>query len=299
MVDTITEAVTNPHEADTTQAKAWDDGRTFAGGEEDGRGKHWYMAETAQAAWQAGFDSVAAEQTNTTEFDPTKVDTTSPNIRLEWGTWVTKDGANNGTNDEVVNHFGFYLSWIRDFNTSADAPNNIRPAWADFDVKDRVWREMEMSLVRSMTYTNLRAHNQIGLHVDLPCPPYTYELDGINLRIKSGPYSKAGTKAEFEAFIEELQSEIEDMPEGVDVSDQYLRATGTATIQWSVNIPVTDLLDGDERMNDHMWMGDESDLSEVAGEMFEENSSDYIYTDDLDLTYSGIEDIYISESYVD
>ena len=294
MVDTITEAVTNPHEADTTQAKAWDDGRTFAGGEEDGRGKHWYMAETAQAAWQAGFDSVAAEQTNTTSFDPTTVDTTSPNIRLEWGTWVT----GSGTNEQVVNHFGFYLTWIRNFNVSTDDVTNIRPDWADFHVKDRVWREIEMSLVRSMTYTNLRAHSQIGLQVDLPCPPYNYEQDGVKLVISSGPYRLSGDKTEWESVIEEMQGEIEDMPEGIDVSDLYLRATGSATIQWSVNIAVTELLDGDERMNDDMWMGDESDLSEIAGEYFEENASDHVDTDDMD-TYDGIEDIYISESYVD
>ena len=232
-------------------------------------------------------------------FDPTKVDTTSDNIRLEWGTWVTKDGANNGTNDEVVNHFGFYLTWIRDFNKAADHVDNQRPAWADTQVQDRVWREIELSLVRSMTYTNLRAHSQIGLVVDLPCPPYQYEVEGINLRIKAGPYSKLGTKAEFEGFIEELQSEVEDMPVGEDISDQYLRATGTATIQWSVNIAITDLLDGDDELDGDMWLGDLDTMQERAGEVFEENSSDHIDTDDLDLTYNGIEDIYINESYVD
>ena len=237
--------------------------------------------------------------TDTTEiaeqvFDPTKVDTKSPNIRLEWGTWVT--GAEE---DRVVNHFGFYLTWVRNYNVSTDDPSNIRPEWADNQVKDRIWREIQPDLVRAMTYTNLRSHAQLNLHVDLPCPPYNYEVDGVKLVISSGPYRLSGTKPEWQSVMEEMESEVEDMPEGIDISDMYVRASGTATISWSVNVPVTAVLDGDEELDGDMWLGDEDTMQERASEAFEENAGDHIETDDLDLTYSGIEEVYVSESYVD
>ena len=238
--------------------------------------------------------------TDTTEiaeqvFDPTKVDTKSPNIRLDWGTWVTGDGAST----QVENHFGFFVTWIRNFDLPSDDATNIRPEWADSHVKDRIWRELDAHLVRDMTYTNLRNHSQLGLHVNLPCPPYNYEQDGHKLIISSGPYRLAGTRAEWKTVMEEMETEVDEMPEGIDVSDMYVRASGTVAVSWSVNVPVTELLDGDDEMGDDgMWLGDEEDMQARACEAFEENATDHIESSDFD-DYGDMEDVYVSESYVD
>ncbi len=229
-----------------------------------------------------------------TVFDPTKVETKdNKNVRLDWGTWVTKD-----VHDVATNHFGFILMWQRDWDKPADHEDNTRPAWADFDVKDRIWREVDISLANRMTSTNLGNWKQLGLNITLPCPPYEYELDGIHLTMKSGPYSITGTKPEWESVIQEMEREVEEMPEGVDISDQYVRATGSVTVQFSVNVPVTELLDGDDELDGDMWLGTEEDMQERACEVFEENASEHIDSDDLDMSY-GFDDVYVGESYVD
>ena len=191
------------------------------------------------------------------------------------------------------------MVWAYDPYADKQDPK-VRPLWANFPVTVRCIKLADghaWAAGRRWTTDNAIRGTKM---IDLPCPPYQYELDGITLTIMAGGYKKSGTKPEFEAFIEELQGEVEEMPEGVDISDQYVRATGSATIQWSVNIPVTELLDGDEEMGeDGMWLGDEEDMQTRACESFEENATDHIDTDDLDLTYDGIEDVYVAESYVD
>lgn len=189
------------------------------------------------------------------------------------------------------------MVWAYDAYADKQDPK-VRPLWAGFPVTARCIKLADghawSAGRRWTTDPGIRGTKMI----DLPCPPYQYENEGHQMTIMAGGYKKSGTKAEFEAFIEELQGEVEEMSEGIDVSDSYLRATGSVTQSFSVNVAVSDLLDGDERMQDGYWLGDEDDLSEAAAEVFEEDPSEYISGEDID-EYGGYDDVYISESYVD
>jgi len=235
--------------------------------------------ENRQSAYKQGWDGLGV---NKSEFDapmPVKGDGVKVNI-----TFISID-------DKYVP----FLYWAYDLYEDKADPK-VRPRWMQLEVKDRgiaLGDNDARSFVRTAT-----GREGFG-PIELPCPPYTYDVDGAQLTIIGGNFRKSGTKPEFEAFIEELQGEVEDMPEGEDVSDQYMRATGTVTVQFSVNIPITDILDGEENLtSDGLWMGDMDEMQERACTVFEEDMSEYITDDDLDMSY-GFEDAYMSEAYVD
>jgi len=263
-------------------SQAWNDGKRQAGlGEVIERNPYEEATDADRyKAWRKGFKGKGVTSVAFDAPIPVKGDgvTTQPE-------WILLEGDEKATP---------HLVWM--YNDYADtADPRVRPLWMQLP--------NHLRAVQMNTFLNgfvIRGINSgyVG-NVELPCPPYTYENEGHKLTIRGGHFSKSGTKPEFEAFIEELQGEVEELTEGEDVSDLYLRATGTVTVQFSVNVPVTELLDGDERMGDEdMWLGDLDSLSEAADEAFQENVSDYVEADDLDYSY-GFEDLYVNESYVD
>ncbi len=133
--------------------------------------------------------------------------------------------------------------------------------------------------------------------VELPCPPYTYEQEGIHLRITAGVYTKAGTKAEWEGVLAEMQAEVEDMPDGQYVGDDYVSATLTVTYQTNVSIPVGSLIGGDSEMEDgETWVGDEDSYHAAIEEALEGYDFEY----DLDTGSMDYPDIdFIESDYSD
>ena len=281
----------NPHSAGSVLAGAWENGWSRGKGDDEAHSKGYYSPGVVMEAWQAGFDSAAGKNI----FDPTTINTVDdPNGKLAWSSWTTKN--EDGVDES---HYGFYVVWHRNFNLSADDPSNERPLWADIHVRDRVWREVSRDLAIAMTRSNLANWKELGLDTQMPGPPYEYEAEGGNLTTRAGMYHMTGTKSEWESVLEEMQSAVDDMPEGIDISEQYLRANGTTSVEWSLTVPLLTLLDGDDQMDGDLWIGTEDELIDRASEVFEENAADHISEDDLDVSYSGMDDVYVSESEIE
>ncbi len=282
----------NPHSAGSSLSLAWEHGWSRGKGDKEARSLRYYSTdEEAGKAWQDGYDHAAGKYI----FDPTTIDTVDdPNVKLAWSQWTTKN--EHGSD---VSHYGFYVVWHRNFNLSADDPSNERPLWADIHIRDRVWREVSKELAIAMTRSNMANWKDLGLDTQMGCPPYEYEAADGNLTIRSGMYHMTGTKSEWESVLAEMQAAVDDMPEGIDISNQYLVATGTVSVEFSVNTSLSSLLDGDDQMDGDLWMGTEDELSEAASESFEENAQDYISEADLDITYSGVDNVDINDSYVE
>ncbi|RLB68521.1 MAG: hypothetical protein DRH08_00610 [Deltaproteobacteria bacterium] len=110
-----------------------------------------------------------------------------------------------------------------------------------------------------------RAETQL---IELPCPPYEYERteNEGTLTITADGYTKTGRKAEWQAFLDEAQSKVNEMPREIDLSDTTnieVTVQAQANAQWTVEIDVATLLYYNEKFDDveERWYGTKAELA--------------------------------------
>jgi len=193
---------------------------------------------------------------------------------------VTVDNPDDGTRRARAAMVWAYDEW----NDKQDP--KVRPAWAAFPVRarcilidnQRAWN----GAIRWVTNSEIRGYNMY----ELPCPPYDFEQDGTQLIIKAGWMKKGGSKQEWTAVLEQMQEEVDNMPEGFYIGDDYLNVTLSANVTAEVSVSATALLSGHEQVEDDMWTGDADDYEQAVEEASNDYDYDYEISDtEIDLTY--------------
>ena len=161
------------------------------------------------------------------------------------------------------------VNWIIDYSKPYDHEDNMRPDWADLPVDERLMWVLPDTLVNAITRRTLQQPNRFVQ--ELPCPPYMFDMDDGRLRIKAGPFEKHGSKAEWTAVIEQMQRQVDDMPDGINVehaSDITVEIDITGST--SVDVSVDTLLYDHPNYDDGLWTGDEHDLESALEEAIDE-----------------------------
>jgi len=193
---------------------------------------------------------------------------------------VTIDNPDDGTRRARAAMVWSYDEW----NDKQDP--KVRPVWAGFPVRarcilidgNRAWS----GAIRWVTNSEIRGYNMY----ELPCPPYDFEQDGTQLIIKAVWLKKTGGKQEWIAALEQMQEEVDNMPEGFYIGDDYLNVTLTANVTAEVSVSATALLSGHDEVVDDMWTGDADDYQQAVEEASSDYDYDYEISDtEIDLSY--------------
>jgi len=218
-------------------------------------------------------------------FDPTTVDLDSPNINAVFRRVIT-DG-------EAVNEIA--VNWVHNYSALRDAEDNQRPAWADLPIDQRIYMALPDTLTNTIARQVLNNPNRF-VH-ELPCPPYQFDMDDGKLRIKAGAFEKHGTKAEWEKVIEQMQAEVEEMPDGIDTTDLpdiTLELSITATTTYDIG--VDRLLDGHEQYDGEIFTGDKDELEGALEEAIDNLDT---YDLEIDLSYADQDELEMSSTDLD
>jgi hypothetical protein len=218
-------------------------------------------------------------------FDPTQIDLNSPNINPVFARSVVDGEAKNSIR----------INWRTNYGFTNDHESNQRPAWADLPIDERVYLELPNELVQYITRSVLQQPNRF--QHELPCPPYEYTMEEGRLQIKAGPFKKSGTKAEWTEVLERMQSEVENMPDGIDTTDLpditiNIELKASMTHDLSVEM----LLDGHEQYDGELFAGDRDELEQALEEALENHEVDDY---DIDLTYASVDEITIESNDLD
>ena len=192
-------------------------------------------------------------------FNPQTVDLNHPNVTLQ----AFRPSGEAGT---IQTHL--YLAWTMDYNKARDHEDNVRPSWADLPQSERIYLTLSKSTANYVTRLHLAQPD--GFITELPCPPYAYDRESGRLVISAGPYEKSGSKAEWEGVLKQMQTEVENMSEGIDVTD-LPDITINVTIKSSstVDVSVNELLEGHEQYDGELFTGDKYDLESALEESLE------------------------------
>ena len=164
----------------------------------------------------------------------------------------------------------------------------VRPVWANFPVRarcilldnQRAWS----GAIRWVTNTEIRGYNMY----ELPCPPYDFEVEGTQLTSKAVWMKKGGSKSDWKSVLEQMQEEVDNMPEGFYIGDDYLNVTLSASVTSEVSVTATTLLYGHSQMGeDDLWIGTNDEYEEAVVEA----ANDYDFTDDVEV--DGIDLSYV------
>ena len=102
--------------------------------------------------------------------------------------------------------------------------------------------------------------------IELPCPPYDFEVNGTELTITAGAFRKTGTKSEWEGVLQTMTEEVENMPDGYDIADDYVNITLSARVTGSITVNATSLLSGNSQLQDDMFAGTEEEYRDAIKE---------------------------------
>ena len=237
-----------------------------------------YNKEVEPANWQAYEDGHRMGAANPDTENPYRDDTTALKQKVAWDTgrsdvlytpveidWTKLDMTQEAIRMEVFYHtdpitqvreLRLLLKWL---GWMADADD--KPDWADN-------RPMDASIpLDKYTTKNVMSYgirSEIST-IELPCPPYKYEAEGADLRITAGTFTKQGTKAEWQEFLDQAQAEVNDLPDGIDIDDVTVSVdvTARAVASWSTSIHATSLLSGHEKLSDEVWLGTMDELHDA------------------------------------
>ena len=265
----MTYTPTNPHTVEV-EVQAWDEG-LLAGGLHDADKRNElnpYTSGDTCVAWARGYDDAHYELV---VIDWSKVDLANPAI-----TQKVHEVFNPDTGNKDV-----YLLLVHDSYRQRD--DNVTPAWRDNRWQDRSILLQDAYSRNAMYHTQRK---QPTGTIDLPCPPYEYEVNGNELTFKAGAFYKTATKQEFQAVVTEIQEQLDAMPDGIDISDVSVTIDCTATAQatWTASISATTMLDGHEQYVDDVWAGTMDELTDAL-----DSASQELELSDLDTDYSEVE----------
>ena len=249
------------------EIKAWGEGLT-AGLHTIGERNELnpYTSGDTCVAWATGFE---AARYFPVPIDWGTVDWTHPGIKLTM--WDKTDPATQLRSPQML------LNWS-DYPAS-DKPT---PDWKDNYPEHRSV-PIDQHTLAAFMYRGIR--DQVA-RIELPCPEYQFEANGNELTIIAGPFHKSGSKQEWEAVLDTMTREVEDLPNGLDVTDVSidLLCTQPATARWSASVSVTDLLDNDERLSGDVWGGTADELEEAVS-----SALDNIDSSEVSDYYSDVE----------
>ena len=265
----MTDTPTNPYTTDVEEA-AWAEGY-LAGGLHDADKRNElnpYTSADSCVAWARGYDDA--------NYSPSLVDWQNLDIGNPAITMKVHEVLDPDTSIREI-----YLLLVHDSYRQRD--DRETPDWKDNRWQDRSIK-LQPAYTRNAMYFTQR--NEPKGTIDLPCPPYEYEVNGIELTIKAGAFYKTGTKADFQAVVTEMQQQLDDMPTGIDISDVTITVDCTATAQatWTATVDATTLLDNHEQYVDDVWAGTMDDLSDAITYAVDE-----LDKSDLDSEYSEVE----------
>jgi len=228
------------------------------------------------------------EDTQTVErwtFDPTKVDIHHPNINAVYQRVIVEG--------EAVNTI--FVNWVHNYQVSRDDSSNVRPEWADLPIDERKFMVIPDTLANVITRQHLANPNRF-VH-ELPCPPYQFDMDDGKLRIKAGPFEKHGSKSEWTQVIEQMEAEVEDMPDAIDVSElPDITVSLEVKVSTTYDLSVEQLIGDHEMYEDGQWMGDESELEDALTYAIDDYDFD---TGDIDMSYADWDEIEVSNTDLD
>ena len=241
----MTDTPTNPYTTDVEEA-AWAEGY-LAGGLHDADKRNElnpYTPADTCVAWARGYDDA--------NYTPVAIDWSNVDISNPAITQAVHEVVDTDTGIHSV-----YLTLKHDAYRQRD--DYATPDW-----KDNRWQERSILLQDAYT-RNAMYHTQrsqpVGT-IDLPCPPYEYEVNGNELTIKAGAFYKTGSKQDFQQVVTEMQENLDSMPEGIGIEDVSVTVdvSATATATWTTTVSATSLLDAHEQYVDDIWAGDMSEL---------------------------------------
>jgi hypothetical protein len=158
-----------------------------------------------------------------------------------------------------------------------------KPAWADNRYQDRGIK-LTPSFQRNAMHYAIRQQDDGS--IELPCPPYRYTAEGNDLTITAGAYTKTGSKQDWQTVVDEMQGEVNELPDGIDIANVsvtvYVTAQATAT--YIVNPAATDLLADHDQLDNDVWAGT---MDELRDEL--EIAIGELEGDDLDSEYGDVE----------
>ncbi len=209
-----------------------------------------YTPADTCVAWAQGFDDAHYELV---VIDWSKVDLANPAI-----TQKVHEVFNPDTGNKDV-----YLLLVHDAYRQRD--DYVTPAWRDNRWQDRSILLQDAYSRNAMYHTQRK---QPTGTIDLPCPPYEYEVNGNELTFKAGPFYKTATKQEFQEIVTQIQEQLDAMPDGFDLGDVTITidCSATATATWSTTVSATTLLDGHEQYVDDVWSGSMDELRDALEE---------------------------------
>ena len=179
------------------------------------------------------------------------------------------------------------MVWAYDSHSDKQDPK-VRPNWSNFPARARSIQIAEghawSAASRWMTDRDIRGTKTY----ELPCPPYNFEVEGSRLTISAGFFSKGGSKKEWEGVLEQMTEEVENMPDGFYVGDDYVNMTLSARVTGSISVSASALLSGHEDMDEDEWTGTPDEYEQAVSDA----------TDDYDFSYD-VSDMEIDMDYAD
>lgn len=212
----------------------WDASRAWVRGQHDRNGTppivNPFDAGSVQSqAWSQGMGNLGVIPSEFNAFIPDPTDGTFIYTSIMVG--KDTDGDYSSAQPHIV--------WGYD-RASDEREDKLFPRWASLP-------ELHRSMPMHWNWASIMAKRVISSSkmegvIELPCPPYEYTADGSQLTIRAGAFTKSGSKQEWESVLEEMQSEVEDLPDGQDVGDEYVDVDLTITYTHTVSIAVSSLL---------------------------------------------------------
>lgn len=178
-----------------------------------------------------------------------------------------------------------HIAWGYD-RSSDEREDKLTPRWASLP---EVHRSIPMgwNWASIMARSVVRSAKMNGI-IELPCPPYEYHADGNRLTITAGNFTKGGSKQEWTEVLEQMQSEVEDLPDGQYVGDDYVDVEMTVTYHTTVSVNVTSLLAGSGNMDDDTYIGTFDEFEDDIRDALD--SYDWEYeVDEANLDYPDIQ----------
>ena len=189
------------------------------------------------------------------------------------------------------------MVWCYDAQSDKQDPK-VRPNWSNFPTRARAIQIAEghawTAGIRWMTDAGIRGTK----HYELPCPPYNFEVEGARLTISAGFFSKSGSKKEWEQVLEGMQEEVDNMPDGFYIGDDYVNMTLTARVSGSISVSASALLSGHEDMDEDEWTGTPDEYEQAVSDATDDYDFSYDVSDmEIDMDYADweVEDIDTSE----
>jgi hypothetical protein len=267
MRDTMTYTPTCPYVTDV-EVQAWGEGLTFSLHEYDYLGRNEsnpYTSGDTCVAWAQGYDDA---KYNPAPFNPADMNDMTYEQKRYIGTSLfheMQDGEKYG--DIKASHLLY--SW------TGGSLVEGKPAWAD-----NIWQHRSVQLNhfeltglvrRSVHNTQLMGEGS----VELPCPPYKYEYSGGGMSITAGPFTKWGSQEDWTNVLQDMQRHLDDAPAGINVGNVSINVdvAAPATMRWTTQVEVEELLAYHDSYDDGTWTGSMDDLEQALTDAVDELSS--------------------------